>query len=256
MTAPVFLVERGSLDQVEAGGQVVLTGAEAHHAVHVRRIAVGEVVDLADGAGQRARGVVSQVDPSPKAPALTVQVEGRSFEPEPAPRFVLVQALAKGDRDLAAIEAATELGVDVIVPWQAERSVVVWRAERAAKSRNRWAATVLAASKQARRSRVPDVTELHDTRSLAGLVETSALALVLHEEAEQALAGVDLPSDGDVLLVVGPEGGIGPSELERLIAAGAVAVRLGSTVLRSSTAGPAALAVLNARGRWAHSGDA
>ena len=163
--------------------------------MHVRRIAVGEVVDLADGAGERARGVVCQVDPSPKAPTLTLQVDVRSFEAEPAPRFVLVQALAKGDRDLAAIEAATELGVDVIVPWQAERSVVVWRAERAVKSRNRWAATVLAASKQARRSRVPDVTELHDTRALAGLVEASALALVLHEEAERPLAGVDLPSE-------------------------------------------------------------
>jgi 16S rRNA (uracil1498-N3)-methyltransferase len=251
VTAPLFLVARGSLDQVDIGGQVLLEGAEARHAVQVRRIGVGERVDLADGAGQRAEGIVTGVDPSTKAPSLVLEVAARSYDAEPAPRFVLVQALAKGDRDVTAIEAATELGVDAIVPWQAERSIVVWRPDRAAKSRDRWAATVLAAAKQSRRSRVPTVDRVCDTAAVATLITSSALTLLLHEEATEPLSRVELPTGGDVLLVVGPEGGVSAAELDRLEAAGAVPVRLGSSVLRSSTAGPAALAVLSARGRWA-----
>jgi 16S rRNA (uracil1498-N3)-methyltransferase len=251
VTAPLFLVGRGSLDQVDIGGEVRLEGAEARHAVQVRRIGTGERVDLADGAGQRAEGIVARVDGSAKAPVLVLDVTHRSHDPEPAPRFVLVQALAKADRDVAAIEAATELGVDGVVPWQAERSIVIWRADRAEKSRARWAATVLAAAKQSRRSRVPTVTGVCDTAGVLALVAASAMTLLLHEEATEPLSGVELPAEGDVLLVVGPEGGVSAAELDQLVAAGAVAVRLGSTVLRSSTAGPAALAVISARRRWA-----
>jgi 16S rRNA (uracil1498-N3)-methyltransferase len=251
MTAPLFVVGRGSLDGVEVGDEVVLDGPEGRHAVQVRRLSEGERVDVCDGQGARAEGVVVRAEAAGKAPSLVLEVVGTAYDEEPAPRFVLVQALAKGDRDVAAVEAATELGVDAVVPWQAERSVVVWRPDRAAKSHSRWAATVLAAAKQSRRSRVPEVAPLVGPAELARLVTAAALALVLHEEAEQPLTSVPLPTDGDVLVVVGPEGGIGSGELERLLEAGAVAVRLGSTVLRSSTAGPTALAVLSARSRWA-----
>jgi 16S rRNA (uracil1498-N3)-methyltransferase len=251
VSAPLFLVQRGALDQVEPGDTVRLDGPEGRHAVQVRRIGVGERVDLADGEGQRAAGAVSSVDTASAGPSLVLTVSTRSYDAEPAPRFVLVQALAKGDRDVTAIEAATELGVDELVPWQAERSIVVWRPDRAAKSRDRWAATVLAAAKQSRRSRVPSVSPVRDTAGVVELVTASAVTLVLHEDATTPLTAAELPDAGDVLVVVGPEGGISSGELRRLVSAGAVAVQLGSHVLRSSTAGPAALAVLSARRRWA-----
>jgi 16S rRNA (uracil1498-N3)-methyltransferase len=248
VTAPLFFVPPGALDQAEPGLEVLLEGAEARHAVQVRRIGPGERVDLADGSGVRVEGVVRRVD---RAPSLTVEVTARVVEPSPEVRLVLVQALAKGDRDVAAVETATELGVDEIVPWQAERSVVVWRGERAVKARSRWAATARAAAKQSRRSWVPLVTEACDTAALASRVAAAAVAIVLHEGAERPLVSLDLPDRGDVLVVVGPEGGITAGELARLEAAGALPVRLGSAVLRSSSAGPAALAVLSARSRWA-----
>ena len=252
MSAPLFLVEAGTLADVSVGDQVELGGPEGRHAVQVRRVRVGERVDLADGAGVRVEGVVRQVSSGGSAgsPEVAVEVLARVDEPAPVVRFVLVQSLAKADRDLAAVETATELGVDEIVPWQAARSVVVWRGERALKSRKRWAATVLAAAKQSRRSRLPAVADLVSTAQLCDRVAAAALTLVLHEEADRALGAVTLPAAGDVLVVVGPEGGVGETELASLVARGAVAVRLGPTVLRSSSAGPAALAVLSARARW------
>jgi 16S rRNA (uracil1498-N3)-methyltransferase len=156
----------------------------------------------------------------------------------------------KGDRDDQAIEAATEFGVDEVVPWQASRSIVQWRGERGEKARRKWETTVAAATKQSRRARVPLVAELVTTKALASRIGGAAAAYVLHEDATESLAGQSLPAEGDVLVVVGPEGGITPEEVAALEAAGAVTVRLGQTVLRSSSAGPAALAVLSAAGRW------
>jgi 16S rRNA (uracil1498-N3)-methyltransferase len=273
MSAPLFLVAPGTLDQVGPGDDVDLSGAEARHAVQVRRIGVGERVDLADGAGVRVEGVVRAVvgpgsgpgagsgagscagsrsgaGSAAPAAALVLEVTRRLDDPLPDLRLVLVQALAKGDRDVTAVETATELGVDEIVPWQAERSVVVWRGERATKSQGRWVATAQAAAKQSRRSRVPHVGAVLDTAALVDRIAASGFALVLHEEAERPLVGVELPVSGDLLIVVGPEGGISPAELARLCAAGALPVRLGPTVLRSSSAGPAAIAVLSAQSRW------
>ena len=172
----------------------------------------------------------------------------------PAPRLVLVQALAKGGRDELAIETATELGVDAVVPWQSARSVVVWSGERGERSRRKWGTTVRAAAKQARRAIVPQVRPTLTTAQLAASASAAAAVLVLHEAAGTPLTSVPLPeagTDGEVLVVVGPEGGISDAELEALASAGGVPVRLGPHVLRSSSAGPAALAVLSARlGRW------
>jgi 16S rRNA (uracil1498-N3)-methyltransferase len=250
VTAPLFLLPAGSLDPVAAGDVVIVDGEEGRHAVQVRRLAAGERVDLADGAGQRAEAVVVEARGRGAGSELSVRVVSRRVEPAPDVRFVLVQALAKGDRDVAAVEAATELGVDEVVPWQAERSVVIWRGERAAKHEQRWANVARAAAKQSRHSRVPVVGSVVTTAELRPRLRASALVLVLHEDAEHPLAGVELPEHGDVLLLVGPEGGIGAEELDRLTEAGAVPVRLGPGVLRSSTAGPAALAVLSAATRW------
>jgi 16S rRNA (uracil1498-N3)-methyltransferase len=246
VTAALFLLDAGALEGVRVGSSVLLDGPEGRHAATVRRIGVGERVDVADGRGALARCTVRRVDQG----AVTLVVDEREEIPEPSPRFVLVQALAKGDRDDLAVEAATELGVDEVVPWQAERSVVVWRGERGEKARRKWEQTVRAAAKQSRRARVPVVAELADRAQLADRVRAAALAVVLHEDAVEPLASLAVPTSGEVLLVVGPEGGISPSEVDALVMAGGTTCRIGREVLRSSTAGPAALSVLSARLRW------
>lgn len=247
MTHQLFLGPPDVLAEAAVGGAIRLDGDEGRHAATVVRIRPGERFYVADGAGRRALVEAEVVE---RASVIGRVVE-LAHEPAPEPRFVLVQALAKGDRDEQAIEAATELGVDEVVPWQAERSVVVWRGERAQKSLAKWRAVVARATKQSRRSRMPLTSDPVDLASLTGRVARAALTLVLHEDACEPLAGTSLPESGDVLVVVGPEGGITDRELVALTAAGARPVRLGSTILRASSAGPAALAVLSARSRWA-----
>lgn len=246
MTRPVFVADPQTMGYATVGSTVELTGPEGRHAAAVRRIGAGESVDLVDGQGRRATAYVLGSDRA----GLTLRVDEVTDEEPPQPRLVLVQALAKGDRDDQAIEAATELGVDAVVPWQAQRSIVQWRGERGRKAHGKWVDAVTAAGKQSRRARFPDVEPLVDLRGLVRRVEDAAATFVLHEEATVPLAGVELPGEGDVLLVVGPEGGITPDELDALVAAGAHVVRLGHTVLRSSSAGPAAVAVLSAAARW------
>jgi len=246
VTAPLFFVSADRLAGAAAGAMFVLDGSEGRHAATVKRLGVGEQVLLADGVGHRAETIVEGVGPG----ELHLRVQAITLQPQPDSRFVLVQALAKGDRDEQAIEAATELGVDEVVPWQAARSVVIWRGERAARSLRKWESIVLAAAKQSRRTRVPVVSVPANQQAVIQRISEAALALVLHEDAERALAGLELPSSGDVVLIVGPEGGISPDELSAFVAAGAVMVRLGSNILRSSSAGPAALAVMSAAGRW------
>lgn len=248
MTAPLFLVPVGSLGVDDGDGPATLRldGPEGRHAADVQRITEGEEVLVADGQGRIASCVVRAAGRG----VLDLDVRSRWTVAEPRPRLVLVQALAKGDRDLLAVESATELDVDEVVPWQADRSIVRWRGDRADKAHRKWVQTALSATKQSRRARVPVVADLATRQDLLRRVSGATLALVLHEEAEQPLANVALPDDGEVLLVVGPEGGVSPEELDALTTAGARAVRLGRTVLRTSSAGPAALAVLNARGRW------
>lgn len=251
MTAPVFLSDPGALDGLAPGGLFLLGGTEGRHAGVVQRRAPGERVDVVDGAGTRLVGEVAEVGPD----GVHLRVTELLVEPVASPRLVLVQALAKGDRDEMAIEAATEVGVDEVVPWQAERSIVVWRGDRAAKSRARWLGTVRAAAKQSRRAHVPEVAVAVDhgalLRRVRSTVEAGGAVLVLHEEATEPVGTVSLPATGDLLVVVGPEGGISERETAGMIEAGAVAVRLGPHVLRTSTAGPVALSLLAHRlGRW------
>ncbi|MFQ6172746.1 16S rRNA (uracil(1498)-N(3))-methyltransferase [Oryzobacter sp. R7] len=246
MTLPLHLVRHEALSGRGPGSTVVLDGPEGRHAVTVRRTRVGEHLLLTDGAGLRVEGEVVAVGRD----TLDLRVVSVATDPEPSPRLVLVQALAKNDRDDQAVEAATELGVDEVVPWQASRSVVQWRGERGEKARRKWEAVLVAATKQSRRTRRPVLGPTSSTADLVRRVPAAAATLVLHEDATTPLAGVELPGEGDVLVVVGPEGGIAPDELDALVAAGATAVRLGGTVLRSSSAGPAALAVLSAAARW------
>lgn len=229
------------------GDTVTLTGPEAHHAATVRRVRVEEAVTVGDGRGAWLTGVIESVQPT----QVVVRVTARRDVPAPAPRILLVQALAKGDRDELAVQAATEIGVDGIVPWQAERSISRWDSAKAAKGRARWEMIVREASKQAHRAWLPVVAPLASTADLVERARSGATVLVLEPTADDALSAADLPPDADVVLVVGPEGGIAAGELTTLEEAGAMLVRLGDTVLRTSTAGPAALAVVSARlGRW------
>ena len=257
MSNPVFFTAPGTLDQQVPGSAFVLEGAEARHAVTVKRIGVGEPVDIADGAGKRMTGTVTAVAPG----ELTVECLDVADEPRPGIRLVLVQALAKGDRDELAAETATELGIDAVIPWQAERSIVRWRAERAAKAHAKWQSVVTAAAKQARRAWIPEVRAAVDGTGLQAAVAAADLAVILHEDAVRPLRAVleswletGLPGDAvsrEVLLIVGPEGGISPREVTRLCDAGAVTALLGNHVLRSSTAGPAATVLASdILGRW------
>lgn len=252
MTAPVFVVERGSLDDVAPGGRWTLTGPEARHAASVQRLRADEPIEVVDGAGVRLRGSVGR---GSDAQAVAIDVVDILREAPPMPRLVLVQALAKGGRDEMAVEAATELGVDGVRPWQSERSVVQWRGEKSAKGEQRWQALVHAASKVARRAWLPDVAPFVRGDQLVEVVEQAvargADVLVLHEVASVPLTSLPPTTAPEVVVVVGPEGGLSDREVDALTAAGARAVLLGPHVLRSSTAGPAALAVLAARtGRW------
>lgn len=288
----------GAAARAAAGDVLTLTGPEARHAVSVRRLRTGERVDLVDGAGLRLvceamrpgapavregpgwpdrsdhsgpgrpggpdrRGRPDRPDRprrSGGSDRLTVRVLERVEEPEPPVRLALVQAPAKGGRDEQAVETATEVGVDIVVPWRAGRCVSVWSGPRAARGRARWEATAREAAKQARRARVPRVESDRSTRELAawvrGVTDAGGAVLVLHEEAGTPIGAAALPEPGDgrapvLAVVVGPEGGIGEEEVAALEWAGARVVRLGPHVMRTASAGPVALALLAERaGLW------
>ncbi len=240
--APLFLV-----DELPAGGTVLVTGHEARHAVDVLRMTAGERVRVADGEGVLVEGVVAAAGPE----GLQVEVLARHEVPAPTPELVLVQALPKGDRGPLAVELATELGVDRVVPWTASRCVTKWRDDRVDKGLAKWRSAARAASKQARRPRLPEVTEPMSTRAVCGLLAEVDLALVLHEQARRPFSAVQVAGAGSIAVVVGPEGGITDGEAVAFRAAGAEVVRLGEEVLRTSTAGAAVLAAICARTRWA-----
>ncbi|KTF03932.1 MULTISPECIES: 16S rRNA (uracil(1498)-N(3))-methyltransferase [Trueperella] len=237
MTLPVYIDP--DLADTE---QVILTGPEAHHAAVVRRTSVGDRIDVVNGDGLR---VTIEVDVVGKA-----EVCGRrlaSVQEELArPRITLVQALAKRGHDEQALETCTEYGVDAFIPWMAERSIVRWSGDRAEKGRARLADAVWAATKQSRRAFLPQIHPLHTSGQLAAAIrEFDGLTVVCHEEATAPLADL-LPIERDVMIVVGPEGGITPAELEMFAGAGATPVLLGNHVMRSATAGAWAAAVVTA----------
>ncbi|WP_411142420.1 16S rRNA (uracil(1498)-N(3))-methyltransferase [Streptomyces sp. x-80] len=246
MTAPVFLV--GSLAGVRPGDTLTLDGPEGRHAVSVRRLRAGEEVVLTDGGGAGAYGTVADVEGKDR---LTVAVTDVRSEAPQTPRITVVQALPKGDRGELAVETMTETGVDAVVPWAAARCVTQWKGERAAKSLAKWRATAREAGKQSRRLTFPEVADPMTTKQVAALLAEADFAAVLHEEGSTPLATAELPESGSIVLVVGPEGGVSPEELAAFDAAGARPYRLGRTVLRTSTAGTAATALLLGRtGRW------
>ncbi len=240
--APFFLV-----DTLPAPGPFVLDGPEGRHASLVRRLRVGELLVLTDGAGRMARASVTGVGRG----SIEVAVDAAVDTPEPAVRVTLVQALPKGERSELAVELATEAGVDALVPWAASRCVARWSPEKSVRGTARWQTVAREAAKQSRRSSVPPVSPLASTDTVARLIESSSATLVLHEAGSIPITAARLPAAGDLILVVGPEGGISPDELEAFTAAGAQVVRLGREVLRTSTAAAVALGALGVLShRW------
>lgn len=251
MTSPIFYIDSFDSDFSELPLTVHLEGDEAHHALKVKRLKVGEGILIADGAGNKLQGTVAEVADDTLVASLEEVIESNDdFS------LTLVQALAKSDRDLLAIEMATELGITEVVPWEADRSIVRWKGNRAQKAHQKWQNTVRAAAKQARRGLIPEVADLVSSSTLAKAIskwtEQGQKVLILHEDATRKLPDVLTEAKvSSYVFVVGPEGGISPQELASFEEAGAQVIGLGHEVLRSSTAGAAVLSAINfASGRW------
>lgn len=246
MTPPIFVLD--DLGAAAPDSVVTLDGPEGRHAVSAMRVAPGEAVALVDGCGRRVSGAVVSVQGRDR---VDIRVETVVDETMPSLAITVVQALAKGDRGERAVELLTEIGVDVIVPWAARNCVARWTPDRADRGHRRWMDAAHAAAKQSRRARFPAVAPLATTPDVVSLVQGARMALLLHEEAHRSFGAIPLPESGDVVIIVGPEGGVAPDEVAALEGAGAIPTRLGPTVLRTSSAGMAAVAALLARTeRW------
>lgn len=242
---PLFFAAIGN-DTV-LGSWFVLGGPEAKHAVSVRRMLPGEAIAVSDGVGLKLRGKVSKVGKD----TLEINVESVETISIPSVQIHLVQALAKGDRDELAIQACTELGLQGVIPWQAERSISIWKDEKKTKGQTRWQSIVAEAAKQSLRAYVPVVEQVQNSQELISKLSSFDAVLILDPEATASIAQVALPTAGSVALVVGPEGGMSEAELEAFAVAGFSSVRMGPGVLRTSTAGMAAVSFLQAKlGEW------
>lgn len=244
MTLPLFYSP--DVTGKSPGDLVHLDAATSAHAIRSQRLGVGDPLMVSDGAGTLAHGTITSADPQSAA----IVVATLEVQPGPAVRINLVQALAKGDRDLMAVEMATEVGVDAITPWQAQRSIVRIRPERAAKMRAKWQAKLQAAAQQSRRAYIPTLQPAVEGTGIADLHAPNANhhLMVLHEDAPSTMREVimALPkTPAEVHVVVGPEGGVSPEELAAVEQAGGSIVQLGPTVMRASTAGPVAIGLLN-----------
>lgn len=221
------------------GSTVEVSGAEARHAITVGRLKLGERLSVGDGSGTIAQGIVSSVD----GDRFALTVESIDVEDEPSPYLWLAQALAKNDRDELAIQAATELGIDGVIPWASARSIVKWEGQKQRKHELRWQSILREASKQSMRHRIPELRPLATTATLEKL--GSEFQLVVLDPTGAEPLSTFTPDGSDILLIVGPEGGISRAELSRFASAGASIASVGSHILRTSTAGPAAISVLN-----------
>jgi 16S rRNA (uracil1498-N3)-methyltransferase len=231
----------------KAGSKIKIAGAEAKHAISVRRLQVGEAISVSDGQGQKARGKVSQLSKD----FLELNVESVENIERPKPQLILVQALAKGDRDEMAVQACTELGIQKVIPWQSERSVSIWKPEKQDRHRLRWQTIATEAAKQSLRPFIPEVEQVLATRELTERLKQFDLTLVLDPTSSTSLTSVPLSGHQSIAIVVGPEGGISPEELGQFGSAGLSLVGLGSGILRTSTAGVAVVSYLQATlGNW------
>lgn len=245
MSRPVYVQEFPTPPTV--GEVIELTGDEGRHAVSVKRTSVGEQIELVDGHGTRAVITVTGVSGKDR---LTGVVDCVASEPAPRPTVTVIQALPKAARSELTVDLLTQAGADVIVPWQAGRSVANW-GKKQDKGLAKWRAAARAAAKQSRRSRIPEITPVGDQAAVVALIQAAPLALMLHEDATGKITDQPVAQVDSVVLIIGPEGGISPAELDAFTAAGAHPVRLGPEVLRTASAGMVALAALGAvTDRW------
>jgi 16S rRNA (uracil1498-N3)-methyltransferase len=243
MTAAEFLVNPGEISKETK--TFTLDGDEGRHAATVKRMREGEVIHLCDGQGTRAIATVVKVHKN----SLDLSIDQFTFEEAPEPRFVVVQALAKGERAELAVEMLTEVGADAIIPWRAEHSIGKW--DSVEKGLEKWRRTSRESAKQSRRAWIPEISNLKSTAEVCELMSQAQSVFVLHESADQALAACAIREQGTIMIVVGPEGGISPDELAAFSAAGARVVHMGASVMRTSTAGAIAVGGLLMRSqRW------
>jgi len=245
VSRPVYVQEFPTPPTV--GEVIELTGDEGRHAVSVKRTSVGEQIELVDGHGTRAVITVTGVSGKDR---LTGVVDCAANEPASRPTVTVIQALPKAARSELTVDLLTQAGADVIVPWQAGRSVAKW-GKKQDKGLAKWRAAARAAAKQSRRSRIPEITPVADQAAVAALIQAAPLALMLHEDATGKITDQSVAQVDSVVLIIGPEGGISPAELDAFTTAGAHPVRLGPEVLRTASAGMVALAALGAvTDRW------
>jgi 16S rRNA (uracil1498-N3)-methyltransferase len=243
MTAAEFLVNPGEISKETK--TFTLDGDEGRHAATVKRMREGEVIHLCDGQGTRAIATVVKVHKN----SLDLSIDQFTFEEAPEPRFVVVQALAKGERAELAVEMLTEVGADAIIPWRAEHSIGKW--DSVEKGLEKWRRTSRESAKQSRRAWIPEISNLKSTAEVCEMMSQAQSVFVLHESADQALAACAIREQGTIMIVVGPEGGISPDELAAFSAAGARVVHMGASVMRTSTAGAIAVGGLLMRSqRW------
>lgn len=248
MSPPLFWV-----DAVPGAETLVrLDGDEGRHAVTVTRVVAGERIIVADGAG--TSGLCEVIETIGKN-ALDARVLDVVTASRPTPTVTIVQALPKSERSELAVDLATEAGVDAIIPWQSSRCVSKWVGPKADKGVAKWQAAARAAAKQSRRAFVPDISALATTREIiaraTSVIDNGGVVAVLHEGATTSLSALPLATSTQIVLIVGPEGGLDHSEVAALTAVGATSVLLGPEVLRTSSAGAVALGAIGAlTSRW------
>jgi 16S rRNA (uracil1498-N3)-methyltransferase len=235
-----FFVPEGidfSVNQIEVGGD------EAHHGVNVLRLKHSEEVKISDGVGSWGIGKVSQLSKK----SFTVEISDRGFEHSPKQRVLVVQAILKNDANKEAVDFLTQVGADEIIPWQSQHSI----GKIDDKSFSKWHSAARESSRQSRRVRIPAIVNVHSTESLISKIKGLQNIFVLHESAENRLSQIEINQEVDVILIVGPEGGLSEIEVNTFVDAGAKVVRLGESVLRAANAGAAAVSVVMSRtGKW------
>ena len=232
------------VDHLSTNSTQELTGDEAHHAVAVMRLAIGEEIKIADGSGNWVSGAITEVGKK----SLKIDISRRGSENSRKPELIVVQAVTKSDRTKEMLELLTVGGANQIIPWQAERCISKWQSDSASK----WLLLIKEAAKQARRVKLPVLSNEVSTNQLVKLFKESDKVVILPEVASRGISQINLSKDADrIILIIGPEGGISDSEISQLESAGAVSARMGELVLRSAHAGFAALsAIQTSIGRW------
>ena len=223
--------------------QIEVDGDEAHHGVNVLRLKTSEEVKISDGVGNWGVGKVSEINKK----SFTVEISDRGFEATAKQRVIVVQAILKNDANKEAVDFLTQVGADEIIPWQSQHSI----GKIDDKSLSKWQSTTRESSRQSRRVRIPVISNADSTESLISKIKGLENIFVLHESAENRLSQIEINQEADVILIVGPEGGLSEIEVNTFVAAGAKVVRLGQSVLRAANAGAAAVSVVMSRtGKW------